>query len=492
LSKEAATAANAPRRRLVLAAIMGTIFMIAIEATIVATAMPSIVPALGHFELYSWVFSIYLLTQAVTTPIYGKLADLYGRGRVLAFGIVVFLLGSLFCGFAGSMLELIVHRGIQGLGAGALFPVAITIVGDLYPGRERAQVQGYMSSVWGVSAVIGPGLGALIVEHARWPLVFWINLPLGIVALAMLARFYRDRPRTEPVAIDFAGAFLLMVAIGAVMVALVESATWGAPALLALLALAAAAAVGFVVQERRAPDPIVPFDLWRDRVVVTATLGMAALGALLIAVIAYLPSHMQGAMGANPGAVAAAMVGFSVAWAGFSGTAGRLTIRFTTASVVGAGGAILVAGLVALYLIPIDASPWWVIAAAFFVGGGLGFGHSPLIVAVQTTVAPERRGTATAIIHFSRMFGQTVGAALFGAIVNAAIAARVAPAAGVEVEALLDPARRAALAPQALVQLSHALDGALRYVYAVAAAFALAVVALATALPKGLKPGGTR
>ena len=225
-STDAAKSEPLAHRRLVFTAIMATTFMVAIEINIVATAMPSIVPQLGGFNLYSWVFAGFLLPQAVTVPIYGKFADLYGRRRILFIGIVVFLVASLLCGLATSMPELIVYRGLQGVGAGAVLPVAHTVIGDIFTPEERARMQGYIATVWATSAIVGPALGAVIVAHLDWRWVFWINLPLGFIALAMLRAYYLESIVRRSHQIDFIGAGLLMVGSGAMMLALVQAASY--------------------------------------------------------------------------------------------------------------------------------------------------------------------------------------------------------------------------------------------------------------------------
>src|SRR5271170_6068572 len=213
----------APRRGPILAACMMATFMVAVENSIVGTAMPTIAAELGGFHLFSWVFAAYLLSQAVTMPIYGRLADLYGRKRVFFAGAGLFLVSSAACGFAWGMLPLIVFRTLQGLGAGALEPIAYTIAGDIYTPAERARIQGWLSGVFGVAAVAGPALGAFLVEHGSWPAVFWINLPIGVAAIAMLVLFFGERTIPQRRPIDFPGSLLLMVGAGALMLALVQA-----------------------------------------------------------------------------------------------------------------------------------------------------------------------------------------------------------------------------------------------------------------------------
>src|SRR5215213_6634337 len=249
-------------RPLVVAAVMAAMFMIAVEATIVSTAMPKIAGQLGDLPLYSWVFASFLLTQTATTVVFGKLADLYGRRPVLLAGIAVFLAGSLLCGAAWSMLSLIAFRLVQGVGAGAIQPVGLTVVGDLYPVHERGRVQGYLASVWGVSSVLGPLAGGLIVRHLGWPWVFWINLPVGLAAAAGFVAFLReDVPRVSR-RVDVAGAALFTVAVASLMVALTEAGAPHGAAGPVAACVCLAGTVLLVLQERRAADPMLALGLW--------------------------------------------------------------------------------------------------------------------------------------------------------------------------------------------------------------------------------------
>src|SRR6195952_4404649 len=249
------------KRPLVIAAIVLATFMVAIEATIVATAMPRIVGQLGGFTYYSWVFSAFLLAQSTTTVIYGKLSDIYGRKPMLIVGILIFLVGSALAGSAWSMTSLIFFRLVQGIGAGAIQPVTITIVGDLYKLEERARVQGVLASVWATSAVIGPLAGGIIVDHFSWAWIFWINLPIGALTIAGLGLFLKESIEPRPVKIDYLGTILFSVCIVSLMVLLTETDA-SAPILTGLALLCLVTGVLFVLQERRAPEPIVSIALW--------------------------------------------------------------------------------------------------------------------------------------------------------------------------------------------------------------------------------------
>src|SRR5271166_403493 len=253
------------RRPLVLAAVMAANFMIAIEATIVSTAMPQIVAQLGGLELYSWVFAAFLLTQTATTVVFGKLSDLKGRKAVILSGIAIFLVGSILCGIAWSMPSLIVFRLIQGVGAGAVQPVAMTIVGDLYSAHERGKIQGWLASVWAISAVIGPLVGGLVIQYWTWAWIFWMNLPIGLLASAGFW-FYLHEKRSEARGrIDHVSAGVFTIAIAAVMAGLTAFSTAGRMEIGVITAIAAAAVVAFVVQERRSPEPMISLELWGRR-----------------------------------------------------------------------------------------------------------------------------------------------------------------------------------------------------------------------------------
>jgi EmrB/QacA subfamily drug resistance transporter len=276
---------------------MLAMFMASVEGTIVATAMPTIVADLGGFRLFSWVFAAYLLSQAVSTPIYGRLSDIFGRKPVFFGGATLFLLSSLACGFAWGMVPLICFRILQGLGAGAIQPIGTTIVGDIYGPADRARMQGWLSSIWGVSAITGPLLGGFIVQHLHWSLIFWINLPIGLVTMAILAVYFREQVHHRKHQVDYLGAALLMLGLGALMLIAGQIETLGATTIavagiVGLLALAA-----LVLQERRAAEPVLSSALWRNRVLAIGNCGGFLIGALLMGVVAFLPTYVQGVMG---------------------------------------------------------------------------------------------------------------------------------------------------------------------------------------------------
>jgi EmrB/QacA subfamily drug resistance transporter len=475
------------RRGLILAAIMMATFMTAVESTIVATAMPTIVADLGDFRLFSWVFTASLLAQVVTVPIYGRLADLYGRKRVFYFGAGLFLIGSALCGFAPGMLWLIVFRTLQGLGAGAVQPVAYIIAGDIYTPAQRARVQGLLSGCFGVAAIVGPSAGAFLVEHADWAIIFWINLPIGAVAIAMLAAFLREQPLKRSHQIDYLGSLLLMFGAGILTVALVQAESLGM-SLFVLCVLAGVAALAALWwHERRAAEPMLPLELWRSRVVMLGNLGSFAIGAVMMGVSAFLPTYVQGVMNRSAAAAGIALSAMSVSWSIASVVAGQVMIKtsYRVSAVFGAlaltlGSAVLVA------MTPVSALAWAAVGA-LLIGVGMGFCNTTFLVAVQASVNWQSRGAATSSNMFMRTAGQSTGAALFGAMVNFGIQHH-APQAGNIVDRLMDPTMRQHLGAAAITQLTAALAAALQNVYLVSGLLGLVALALAAALPARLSP----
>jgi EmrB/QacA subfamily drug resistance transporter len=484
--REGATAVSG-RPGLILAATMMATFMTAVETTIVATAMPTIVADLGDFHLFSWVFAAYLLAQAVSIPIYGRLTDLYGRRRVFFVGASIFLVGSTLCGFAQGMVSLIAFRTLQGIGAGAVQPVAYTIVGDIYSPAERARKQGYLSAVYGFSAVVGPTLGAFLVERVDWSIVFWINLPIGILAMAMLAAFFHERPHPRPPRTDYLASILLLVGGSALMTALIQSGSLK-PWILALCLAVGVGALGWLVRrERNAPTPMLPFRLWRNPIIALGSAGSFAIGAVMISVSAFLPIYVQGVMGRSAATTGAMLGIMAVSWAIFSVVAGRVMIGTSYRVTAMIGGAALLLGSIVLVELTPERGVVRAGMGALLVGTGMGFCNTTNLVSVQAAAGPRERGAATASNSFMRIVGQSVGAALFGALINIAIM-HYAPGAGDVAERLMSPVLRQGLSSADSATLTEAVAWGLRSVYVVAALIGLVVVALASRLPRLLGP----
>lgn len=404
-------------RPLVLGAMVLAMFLAAIEGTIVATAMPSIAAKLGGFSLYGWVFSAYLLMQAVTTPIFGKLADLYGRKPVFMAGISIFMAGSVLCGFVDSMGMLVAFRLLQGVGAGAVLPISATLAGDLYSLEERGRVQGYLASVWGVSSIVGPLAGGLIVQGADWRWIFWLNVPFGLLAILLIARFLHEQVEHRERSIDFAGAALLLAGLSALMLALTQGESWGAGPAGALVAVAAVALPLFLRQQRRAPDPMMHLELWGNRIIRTGNVAIFLAGIGMIGVISYLPAYVQGVLGYSALVAGFTLSSMSIGWPISSVAAGRLFRRLGVRALVRAGGLAATAGTLLIALLA-GRGPLAAGVGAFVLGVGLGLLNTTFIVAIQSSVPWAQRGVATASNMLMRNLGNAVGAALLGGLLN--------------------------------------------------------------------------
>jgi EmrB/QacA subfamily drug resistance transporter len=461
-------------------------FMVAVENTIVATAMPTIVAELGDFHLFSWVFSAYLLSQAVTIPIYGKLADLYGRKRIFFCGAGIFLIGSVLCGFAPHMGWLILFRLIQGFGAGAIQPVAYTIVGDVYAPSERARVQGILSSVFGIAALAGPSLGAFLVTHGHWPIIFWINLPVGAATLLMLALSYRDPHRATARKVDYFGAVLLMVGGGSLMIALVQAADLGRFLFILCLVTGGAAIAVLIFYERWVPEPMLPIDLWRNPVIRLVNLGSLGIGAMIIGTSAFLPTYLQGVRGYGPESGGIAIAFLSISWAMASFGAGRIMARHSYRHCALIGGAAYILGGLGLVVMTSASGPYLLaLGSALAIGTGLGFCNTTYVVSAQAAVEARDRGAATSSNLFMRIVGQAAGAAVFGAVVNYGIQ-HLMPGYSDVIDQLMQPSRRTALSAAELSRLSSGLAEALTGVFALMIMVGAGVLAAGAAIPRDL------
>ena len=466
-------------------------FMAAVEGTIVGAAMPTIAGALGGFELFPWVFSAYMLAQAAATPIYGKLADLHGRRQVFSLGTILFLVGSLACGFAWGMLPLVFFRAIKGLGAGAVQPVAYTIMADIYDPADRARMQGWLSAVWASSAIFGPLLGAALVQQVHWSAVFWINVPVGVAAIAILRLHLHEHIAARAHRIDWAGAALLVVSVCSLMLALIQGRTLSGSLVTGLLVLGVLAACLLAVHELRTPEPILPFVLWRHRVLAVGNLGTLAVGMFIMINIVFVPTFIQGGMGRSITIAGIAIGLSSIGWTTAAILAGRLMLRtsYRFTALVGGAGAII--AVLVLTRLRIDSWVGWAIFGNFVVGASMGFANTTFSISVQTAVDWNLRGAVTAANMFMRTMGQALGAGLFGAVLTGWIAG-VGPDAGDEVNRLLAPGGRAHMAAAEVSRLADAIGGGMHDIYRLAVLLAACVLLLAWAIPARLNPVRTR
>ena len=486
---------------IVTIALMLGMSLAALDTTIVGTALPSIVGKLGGISLYSWVFSIYLLTSTTTVPIYGKLADLYGRKPMFLFGSGLFLLGSIMCGTAQSMEQLIIFRAIQGLGAGAVMPIVLTIIGDLYELKERARVQGLFSGVWGISSVVGPALGGIIVDHFSWRWVFYINVPFGLVSCVLLVLYLKENVERKKQSLDYFGTLALTGSIVALLFAMLQGGTswaWVSLPSIGLFAISIVLLVLFLYQERRAPEPILPLTLFNNRIIAISSIGGVILGVLMFGISSYVPLFVQVVMGGTATSAGLTLGPLLLAWPIAATFSGRIVIRYgyRFTSVVGMVLATLGTGMVVLF--NTGTTLPFIIVSMLIIGTGLGLCSTAFIISVQNAVPWNLRGVATATTQFFRTIGGTIGVALMGTILNAQMASRFPPIFAHFASAaarlpknvapsnvLLTPNVRVTLPTAFLDQLQIALSQSLFWVYMLT--LALAAIGMITMF---LLPGG--
>ncbi len=410
----------------ILLAIMVSTGIIAIDATILATAVPSVVRELGGFALFPWLFSVYLLAQAVSVPVYAKLADTFGRKPIMLLGIGLFLLGSVLCGLAWSMPALIAFRAVQGLGAGAVQPMSITIAGDIYTVAERAKAQGYIASVWAIASVIGPTLGGVFSQLGIWRWIFFVNIPLCLLAGGLIVRnFHEDIERTRH-RIDYAGASLLTAGMTLVILGVLQGGqawAWDSPASIGIFTGGAVLLLVFAMVERRAAEPVVPLHLLTRRLLFTTSMLALGVGVILIGLTSFVPTYLETSLGVEPLVAGLALAALTIGWpiaATLSGRFFYLKYGFRPTVLIGMALTVLGTGLLALT----GGSPSVaVVAVACFVTGlGLGLVASPSLIAAQASVEWDERGVATGLNLFTRSIGSALGAAVFGAVANAVIA----------------------------------------------------------------------
>ncbi len=409
------------KRGPILIALMLSTGLVAIDSTIVATAVPSIVRDVGGFESFPWLFSAYLLAQAVSVPIYGKLSDVVGRKPIILAGIGLFLLGSILCGIAWSMPALIAFRALQGLGAGAVLPVSITIAGDIYSIEERAKVQGYLASVWAVSSVVGPSLGGIFSSLGIWRGIFLVNVPLCLLAGWMLLRTLHENVERAKHRVDYAGAALLAGSLSLLILGALQGGQaweWDSPVGIGVFAVGAVLLVLFLLVERRAAEPVLPTWVVSRRLLGTTALVSFGVGAVMIGLTSYVPTFLEGALSTSPLIAGLALAALTLGWPISASQAGRLYLRIGFKPTALIGIAVTVAGLLVLALTSATPNVLLIAISCFVVGLGLGLVATPTLIAAQSSVAWNERGVVTSTNMFARSIGSALGVAVFGAIAN--------------------------------------------------------------------------
>lgn len=419
------------RRDYILIALMLTMSLAAMDSTIVATAIPQIVGDLGGFSLFSWLFSIYLLIQTVTIPVYGKLADIYGRKPILIVGIIIFVVGSATCAAAWNMYSLIAFRGIQAVGAGAIMATVNTIAGDIYTIKERAKIQGWLSSVWGVSAILGPAIGGALADYASWRWIFLINIPMGAGSIALIAYFLHENKSTKRHKIDWAGAGAMLLTGSVLMFGLLQggqSWPWLSWNTLTIVFIGAVLIYITILIERRAEEPILPSWVWKKRVILGSNLATIGMGIATMGPSMYLPVFAQSVTGVGAMAAGFILASMSITWPLSSALSGKVYLRIGFRNTALCGILIVIIGASTFLFLPFPGPVWSLVAIQMTLGAGFGLITTPLLVGIQSTVEWGQRGVVTGTSMFSRYFGQSIGAAVFAAIFNSVLTDKITEA----------------------------------------------------------------
>jgi EmrB/QacA subfamily drug resistance transporter len=480
----AETTHPAPRVRLIFLALMLVLLLASLDQTIVSTALPTIVGDLGGLNHISWVVTAYLLSSTVSGPLYGKFGDLYGRKTVLQIAIVIFLVGSALCGLSQSMFELIAFRALQGLGAGGLIVVTLAVVGDIIPPRERGKYQGYFGAVFGLSTIIGPLAGGFLVDNLSWRWIFYVNLPIGIVALSVIAVAFHTQAVKRKHAVDYLGAALLAGQLTSVILFTSLGGTtwaWGSPQIIILIALSIVLLPLFIWVESRSEEPIMPLSLFRNRTFATTSAIGFIVGFALFGAVTYLPLYLQVTKGSSPTKsglqLTALMAGLLIT----SIVSGQLISRRGRYRIFPImGTALLVVGMFLLSRLGPSTATWVVELDSVVVGLGLGMTMQVLVLAVQNAVDPSVMGVATSGSTLFRQVGGSIGVALFGTIFANRLRVELADRLplGTHVPQALNPAEIRQLPPAVHRAFEGGFAAALHPVFLTAAAISLVAFAL--------------
>ena len=473
-----------PRVRLIFVALMLVLLLAALDQTIVSTALPTIVGDLGGISHLSWVVTAYLLAATITGPLYGKLGDLYGRKKVLQIAIVIFLIGSALCGLSQSMTELIAFRAVQGLGAGGLMVVTLAVVGDIIPPRDRGRYQGFFGAVFGVATVIGPLLGGFFVDNLSWRWIFYVNLPIGAIALSVIAVAFHSHAVTRRHAMDYLGAILLAGSLASIVLFTSLGGTtwaWSSPQMILLIVLSVVLLPLFIWVESRAAEPILPLSLFRNHTfAVTSAVGFIV-GFALFGAVTYLPLYLQVTKGSTPTVSGLQLTPLMAGLLVTSILSGQLISRlgrYRFFPIVGT--AIIAVAMFLLSRLEVATSTWVAATFALILGLGLGMVMQVLVLAVQNAVDPKDMGVATSGSTLFRQVGGSIGVALFGSIfanrVHVELASRLP--AGMQLPKTVNPAIIKDLPPEARLAFQDAFAAALHPVFLTAAVISVLAFAL--------------
>jgi EmrB/QacA subfamily drug resistance transporter len=458
-------------RRYITGAMMVVMVLASMEQTVTSTAMPTIIGDLHGIEHYSWVASIYLLACTVSMPLYGRLADALGRKKVVLASIGIFCIASMMAAASHTMGQLILFRGLQGLGAGGIMPVVLTIIGDIFTIEERAKIQGFFSAVWGTASLAGPALGAFLVNTLGWRSIFFVNLPLGLIGMAVLAWKYHDREKPHSTDLDLPGVTLLGIACAALLllVSRIGPDGWAWPSAVALGAIAVGMMAWFIFVERKAANPILPPSLMTHRAIGPSLIGSCLLGVGFLSLDTYVPLYVQGAKGGGAAAAASVVTPVMLAWATSGIVSAPLIVRWGFRKTALLGCLLTVISFIGLCICAVMNSPHWVMTAVLLISG-FGFGPASMayLLAAQDAVAWQQRGIITSSIQFFRTIGGAVGIGVMGMLFNILTAPemRRLRADGINPASLLNPHSRSTLSEQTLHAASAMFGHGLTWVFA--------------------------
>ncbi len=484
------------RTAIALFGVAMSLFMSALEGTVIGTAMPTVVASLGGIEIYSWVFAAYILASTVMTPVWGKLADLVGRRPAMFGGLALFIVGSALSGAAHSMPQLIAFRVVQGLGAAALFPVGMTMVADLLTLEQRAKMIGLFGGMWGAASLLGPTVGGYLTEYTRlsWRWCFYIILPFGLLSAAMIAWAYRERyARRANVAFDYAGTITLSAALVLLLLVVERGAQYSILANLGALAVCAALLAAFIRLERRHAEPLIPLALFRNRVVMVATAhGFVALMAL-VGTMSFLPLFVQAVIGTGPAAAGNILIAIIIPWVLASIVGGRLILRFGYRRLVLTGMASMLAGAALLSQVSTETTQSRLAFNVVFLGLGGGLTVMSLMIAAQHAVPGAQLGATTSTVQFARNIGAALGAGVMGALMSWRLSHSLAGAPAEiarfarhsEIGSIVTPATRQSLSPAAASFLQQSLADALRLAFSFVLLAVIVAAIIALFVPRG-------
>jgi len=486
-------AARLSRKRVILttAAVIAGMFLASIDGTIVATAMPTIAAELHSIDSYAWVFSGFLLAEIATIPLWGRLADMFGRKKIFLAGMIIFLVGSALCGTSGTMTQLVIWRMVQGLGAGCILPVAQTITADLYTLEQRAKVSAVYSGVFALSSVLGPFLGGFLTDNLSWRWVFYVNLPVGVatvtlVALVMVEPLERRRRHR----FDWAGLVALLGWSGLLVFALEAGGrdyAWGSPEIVGSFIGSAVLLATFLVIEARAPEPLIPLNLFRIPALRASTIVTLFLGMSMFGVLSFLPLYGRTVLGESATGSGRLLIPLLLSMMVGSTIGVRIVLRIGFRTVVTAGAALVVIGTLLLTRLTAHSSQLDLSLYLIPLGFGMGFVFMSTSLAAQNSIDLPRMGTATGLVNFSRQLGGAVGVALTASVLLTTLGDRLRAVFGVDVDTskLLSPSQRQTIPPAARAAVQDAFAGSLHRAFWVAVFVACVGLVATLLMPRG-------